>query len=326
LRLQQHNYVCHHYATGIYLPDKIYAPQVPGFEITRVYDYDFAAAQAFSETFKGKPVACETLEEVGDGVDAVAVFDCDGGGGDHLDLARPFIERGIPTFVDKPFAATLADAEAIVELARKHDTPIFNASILTYVPAADQFKSRFEELRKAYYPLPNGVSEAPVGLGVVKGVGGAFSQELTGQAVTGGIEERMAYLIHGVALGLNLFGTGVEWVEAMGSLPLEYVHVHLESGVEIVIMNTSVDIFPESCSFYASAYSKFGAIHSPPIGDPEFLGGGQKIMEIFRDMVRTGKPPVAYESFLEHIAVIEAAQRAQDQGQRVYLRDVWKRG
>ena len=325
LAMQKHDYVAHHYATGIYDPELVYAPQVPGCEIVRIWDYDRAKAQQFSEVFCGRPVVCETPEEVSEGVDAVAIMDCDGGGADHLRLATPSLVKGIPTFVDKPFATTLADATEIVRLARKHETPLFNASILTYVPAADQFKSRFAEIRKAYYPLPMGVSEAPIGLGVIKGVGGAFSQDLAGQAVSGGIEERLAYIIHGVSLALNLFGMGVEWVEAMGTLPLEYLHLHLESGVDVVIMNTSVDLFPELCSFYASAYSKFGAVHSNPIGDPEFLGGGQKIMEMFRDMVRSGVPPVEYSSFLEHIAVVEAGQLAQEKGTRVYIRDVWKR-
>jgi hypothetical protein len=325
LLLQKHNYVCHHYATGIYLPDRIYAPQVPGFEIVRIYDTEHQRAQQFSEVFLGKPVVCDKLEEVCKDVDAVAIYDCDGGGGDHLRLATPSLRQGIPTFVDKPFASTLADAQEIVRLARRHRTPLFNASILSYVPAAAQFKARFDEIRTGYYPLPNGQSSAPIGLGVVKGVGGAFSQELSGQAVNGGIEQRLAYLIHGVALALNLFGTGVEWVETMGTLPLEYVHLHLESGVEVMILNTHADMFPELCSFYASAYSKFGAVHSNAIGDPEFLGGGQRIMEVFRDMVRSGKPPVAYESFLEHIAVIEAAHLAQQKGQRVSMKDVWQR-
>ena len=323
--LQKHNYVCHHYATGIYLPGAVYAPQVPGFEIVKVYDTDTERARGFSETFLGKPVVCTELADVAEDVDAVAIYDCDGGGGDHLEFATPALKKGLPTFVDKPFASRLADAQEIVRLAREYRAPLFNASILTYVPAADQFKARFDEIRTAYYPLPNGMSAAPIGLGVVKGVGGAFSQELSGDAVSGGIEDRMAYLIHGVALALNLFGSDVEWVETMGTLPLEYVHLHLRNGVEIMILNTHVDIFPELCSFYASAYSKFGAVHSNAIGDPEFLGGGQRIMELFRDMVRSGTPPVEYECFLEHIAVIEAARVAQEQARRVQLDQVWTR-
>ena len=89
-------------------------------------------------------------------------------------------------------------------------------------------------------------------------------------------------------------------------------------------MNTSVDIFPETCSFYASAYSKFGAVHSGPIGDPEFIGGGQRIVELFKKMVNTGKPPVAYEEFILDIAVIEAGQIAQKKGTGVYMKDILK--
>ena len=134
----------------------------------------------------------------------------------------------------------------------------------------------------------------------------------------------MAYIIHGVCLALNLFGKGVEWVETMGALPLEYMHLHLKSGIEVMILNTSTDIFPEDCSFYASAYSKYGAVHSNPIGDPEFIGGAEKILRMFKAMVQTGKPPVAYRDLVEPIAVIEAAQLAQTRGSAVYLKEVWK--
>ena len=118
---------------------------------------------------------------------------------------------------------------------------------------------------------------------------------------------------------------GVEWVEAMGSLPMEYLHLHLHNGSDVMVLNTTVDVFPEECSFYCSAYSKYGAIHSPRIGDPEFLGGGMRIMELFRDMCRTRKPPRDYNDFLEHIAVVEAGQLAQKKGNRVYVKDVWRR-
>jgi hypothetical protein len=324
LLLQKYNYVVHHYASSIYQPELLTFPKVEGFEITKVYDYDPRNAQLFSETFLDKPIVCEKIDDMTDGIDAVFIADCDGGGGDHLKLAEPFVKNRIPTFVDKPFASTLKYAIAIVKLAEKYKTPLFNASILTYVPAADDFKKRFEEISSTYYPIPARLAPLPIGLGVIKGVGGAFSQELSGKAVSGGIEDRMAYIIHGVALALNLFGRGVEWVEAMGALPLEYTHLHLKSGVEVVILNTSTDIFPEVCSFYASAYSRYGAVHSNPIGDPEFIGGAEKILRIFKQMVQSGKPPVAYRYFIEPIAIIEAAQMAQKKGNRVYLKDIYK--
>ena len=324
MALFKENHVVHHYASDIYDPTEMTMPRVNGFEIAKIYDYDFNNSKKFSEVFMGKPVACETLEEMTEGIDAVFIGDCDGGGGDHLKLATPFLKKGIPTFVDKPFASTLKDAQEIVRLAEENNTPLFNASILSYVPAASLFKQRFQEIASAYYPIPKDANPLPIGMGMIKGVGGAFSQELSENELSGGIEDRLAYIIHGISLAINLYGKGVEWVEAMGTLPLEYLHLHLKSGVEIVIINSSVDIFPESCGFFASAYSKYGAVHSDAIGDPQFLGGAEKILHKLKEMVETGKAPVPYRDFLEHIAVIEAGQLAQKKGKRVYLEEVWK--
>lgn len=325
LKLQKYDYVCHHYLTDIYNPERFTAPKVPGFEITKIYDNNPEKAANMADAFGNRPFVAEKLEDMIDGIDAVFIADCDGNGSDHLELATPFLENGIPAFIDKPFASNLNDARKIIELAQTNNTPILNSSILSQVPAAEKFKSRFDEITTyPSWPIPKGEPVTQIGLGVVKGVGGAFSQDLAGKAVTGGLEERMAYIIHGVALALNLFGRGVEWVEAMGSLPLEYVHLHLKNGIEIMIMNTSVEIFPETCSFFASAYSKHGAVHSPPIGDPEFIYGAERIVKLLKQMLETGKAPIRYDDILEHIAVIEAGQKAQKEGKRVFLKDILK--
>ncbi len=327
LLLRKNNYVVHHYFSEIYSAKKLTMPRIPGFEIVKTYDYDSGNAKNFSETFLNKPKVCERIEEMVDGIDAVFINDCDGGGGDHLKLAIPFLKKGIPTFVDKPFASTLNDAQEIIRLAKQYHAPVFNASMLSHVPAAAKFKQRFDEIiTDPSWPIPSSKPPAQIGLGVIKGVGGAFSQELKGKRISGGLEERLAYIIHGVALAINLFGKSVEWVEAMGALPLEYLHLHMKSGVEVIILNTSTDIFPESCYFYAAAYTKYGAIHSSPIGDPEFMHGGAKVLRLFKKMIETKKVPVPYEDILEHIAVVEAGQLAQKKGRRVYLKDILKKG
>jgi len=309
--LVKHNYIVAHYYQDIYDPWKLAKlPRVGGFEIARCYDHDRAAAEAFSETFSGVPVVCDAVEEMVAGIDAVFISDCDGGGGDHLAFATPFLKAGIPTFVDKPFAATLKDARALVRLAESTGTPMYNESILSVVPAADLFRRRFAEIGDAT-------------VGVIKGVGGAFSQENLGQRdALGGIEDRMAYIIHGVALATNLFGSDVDSVEAMGTLPLEYVHLHMASGKEVMILNTSVEHFPERCNFYAAGYSAGGAVTSGPIGDFEFIYGGQKILLNFKRMIRTGQRPRPYDDMIFHIAIIEAAQISQRTGQQVRVSDV----
>ena len=334
--VEKQNKIVHFYATDWYDPKHIILPTTPDFEIAKCWDPDPEVAEGFSEAFLGAAEVCRTVAEMTDGVDAAFVADCDGGGVDHLELSAPFLKKGIPTFVDKPFASSLKDAKAIVSLARRCKTPMYNSSILSEVIAADNFKRRFAEISPAGANWTE-LAQAGVGLGcapakvpgvrvgVVKGVGGAISQENIGaRDQFGGIEDRLAYIIHGIALAVNIFGNGVEWVEAMGNAPLEYLHLHLKNGRDVIILNTPVDAFPERCSFYVEAYSKMGAIHSGPIGDPEFLRGADRIVKKIRNMVRTGKPPAAYEDILEHIAVVDAGQIAQKTGTRVFIKNVMR--
>ncbi|MGH2558867.1 MAG: Gfo/Idh/MocA family protein [Thermomicrobiales bacterium] len=64
-------------------------------------------------------------------VDAILIESNEGG--IHLQRARPFIEAGLPVFVDKPLASTTADARTLVDLARRHGTPLISASALRFV-------------------------------------------------------------------------------------------------------------------------------------------------------------------------------------------------
>ena len=48
----------------------------------------------------------------------------------HLERARSFLEAGLPTFVDKPFTATTAQAEEIIALAQQHNAPLMTCSSL----------------------------------------------------------------------------------------------------------------------------------------------------------------------------------------------------
>ena len=52
----------------------------------------------------------------------------------HWERAKPFLDAGIPCFVDKPFACSLADAKKIAELAEKKKLPLFSSSALRYAP------------------------------------------------------------------------------------------------------------------------------------------------------------------------------------------------
>jgi hypothetical protein len=62
-------------------------------------------------------------------------------GGAHWERARPFLEAGLPCFIDKPFACSVADARKLVGLSEEKKAPLFSSSSLRYAPELVAFLS-----------------------------------------------------------------------------------------------------------------------------------------------------------------------------------------
>lgn len=62
-------------------------------------------------------------------------------GGVHWERARPFLEAGIPCFIDKPFSTSVAAARKLVDLAAKMKVPIFSSSSLRFAPEVVKFQA-----------------------------------------------------------------------------------------------------------------------------------------------------------------------------------------
>lgn len=94
----------------------------------------------------GVPLVDKPADLIGK-VDAVLIEAVDGSV--HWDRARPFLEAGLPCFVDKPFTCSVADARKLVELAEKKKVPVWSSSSLRYATevteyAADQKRGKLE--------------------------------------------------------------------------------------------------------------------------------------------------------------------------------------
>jgi predicted dehydrogenase len=318
----------YHYGTKVGNYRQLSIEPVAGFEVTKVFDavgdrdgmntdpkllqygtYP-GRGEEFAKTFAKPPVVCHTIEETATDVDAVFLADSSSPkeGADHPTLARPFLEKGIPCFVDKPFSLGLADGKAMIDMAKQNGTALMSVSLLSHTETGNLFKNRIAEL-----PEP--------GLLVVKGAG-----------------FRQGAVIHGLSLALAMFGGGVKSVECMGLSPgdikshwnlanpdycLEHILLLYPDDRQAIVMNTGW--YPPTSEFYCSVYSKKGVIHSDGIGDQEFLSAGTPIIEMFRKLVQTGKPVVPYDDILEAIAIIDAALLAQKEGRRVAMEEVWQR-
>ena len=271
-------------------------PQVEGFEIVKLWDEHRDAAEMAASIFYSRPKVCDTFEEVSDDVDLVLIGDCNFDGSDHLRLATPGLKKGIPTFLDKPFANTYGDARKLIDLSRTYGAPLLSLSILRELPVARLFRDRFGEI-------------APVRFGVIRGGGNT----LAGQ-------------IHAIALSQLLFGPGVKTVECMGQNPLAYIHLGYgggeakpEDGVMLLCASgrTSAD-----SQFFASAYSEKGGIHSPALNWYTFPYGAVEIVKLMKRMVLERKSPVPPEEMLELIAIVEAARLSQKEKRQVRLEEI----
>jgi virulence factor len=106
----------------------------------------------------GVPLVREPQEMIGR-VDGVMVLSVDGSV--HWERARPFIEAGVPCFVDKPFTCSLPEAREMVQAARRHATPLFSCSALRYAPELVEFLNTVEDPDSPLGPIVGAITYGP---------------------------------------------------------------------------------------------------------------------------------------------------------------------
>lgn len=272
-------------------PTTMTVPPVGGFEVVKLWDEDRELAELASRLFNSKPQVCDTLDQVSDDVDVVVIGDCKTEGQDHVALASPGIEKGVPTFVDKPFAFNLEDAQHIADLARRSGGPVLSLSILREAPGLTHFRQRLGEV-------------APLNLGVIFGCAGL----------------RMDGLIHAISAAQHVFGGGVRSVQCMGEavdiIQMDYGDAPDKPSGGVILTKHAAGRDETTFSFYATAIGKHGAIQSEPQNDHTHPYGMRRIVEKIRTMVTTGRSPTPMHEMLENIAVADAVRAAHASGQR----------
>jgi predicted dehydrogenase len=291
LRRGVHYFFYTHYCT----PWRMTAPRVEGFEIVKLWDADRENAEVASRVFHSRPKVCDTYDQASEGVDLVLIADCNGDGSDHLELARPGLERGVPTFLDKPFAHRYSDVLAIKCLAQKHGAPVMALSMLQTNPSTARFARRLDEVGEVTFGSVTAYAMHP------------------------------AAMIHAVSIVHHVFGTGIEAVRCVKAP--KHTTVHLDYGdrpdrpVHGVVMQVGVARF-RFTEMFACAYGREGAIQGRMMNDFDVSEGSAIILEHVRTMVRTGEVTPLSDEMALGIAVMEAAQKAEDTGRPVRVQDV----
>ena len=98
--------------------------------VTHVWTQDVALSRQVAQAARIEHVAERFTDLVGQ-VDAVLLARDDAE--THLEFARPFLEAGMPIYVDKPLALSRAEAERLIGLQR-FPGQLFSCSALRYAP------------------------------------------------------------------------------------------------------------------------------------------------------------------------------------------------
>jgi len=104
--------------------------RVPGVQVTHLWTDNPAEATSVAKASLIPHVVARPEDVIGH-VDAVLVSTDDGT--DHVRRARPFVEAGLPVFVDKPLASTLEELRTFITW-EKAGARILSSSGMRYAP------------------------------------------------------------------------------------------------------------------------------------------------------------------------------------------------
>lgn len=240
------------------------------------------AAQLGVERVVGSPE-----EMVGD-VDAVMI--CTYSGDHHAELALPFLEAGVATFVDKPFATRMDDALRMVQAARQHGAVLFSSSPWKWSPAIQRLGESLSRLGA----VRSGVLSGP-------GPGGPFF-----------------YVTHLVETFQYLFGPGVGRVFSLVSDGARTITAEFADG-RVGFLNA----LPGAAWFrHAVVYGTNGYLEAEVTDAHRDEGQIRTVVEFVR-AIRSGEPPLPLDYLLEATAVLVAAQlSAERDGDPVHLDEI----
>jgi len=266
--------------------DPANADHVPGVKVVAAYkggsrdiESSWSRVEGYAQELHEKwgVELVDSIEELCTKVDGVLIESVDGR--PHLDQARPVIAAGLPFFVDKPVAGTLADGIEMARLAQEKSVPWFGGSSLRWYA---------------------GVREAvdPETVGEIIGCD-AYSPCTTEPHHP----DLFWYGTHGVSILYAAMGRGCKTVTRIATADTDVVvgvwgdgRIGTYRGTRSGAHDYGATVFGTKAVATARGVSYRGLL--------------EQIVRFFQ----TKEPPVPAEELLEELAFMEAADRSKAQG------------
>ena len=242
------------------------------------------ANEKLKNEFPFVEIVADPLDMLGK-VDAVMITCRDGKY--HYQFAKPFIEAGIPAFIDKPFTCDKKQAQELIDLAKKKNVPLTGGSAL---------KSSYDIIMLANEVKKNGADVRV----------GSLVAPLIMENEYGGF---WFYSSHLAEMTLRVFGYD----------PIEVTAIECNKHVTVM---TRYEKYVVTGQFVDGCYKYFGQV----IGKDGIYSRDIDISLIFRHeceefvkMLRTGKMAYTYEQLIAPVGYLQAIQQSYLSGKTVKI-------
>lgn len=257
---------------------------VDGAQVVAIWGRDPQRTQEVAQAANIPTIVSDPKEMLGMVDAAMVVFRH---GGLHREHALPFIQAGIPTFVDKPLATTVKDAEAIVNAAEAKGTLLTSFSTLRFDLGVQGYIESLKEI-------------APVRTAIYTSHGDTESEY-------GGL---IFYSIHAIEMMMAAHGPGIKEVYAYKNGPNFIALLGHQDGTLLAL-----NVLATSHGFFLEAFGDKGNKSFQVTGSDFYVQG----LKTFLQMIRTGQEPIPHAEMLESIRVAKAVEQSLASGQKVLL-------
>ncbi|QGY45525.1 hypothetical protein GM418_18165 [Maribellus comscasis] len=197
----------------------------------------------------------------------------------HLEAARPFVEAGVPTFVDKPFCYRASEGKDFLQMAKSKGTPVTSYSSIAQSSATFDMMKQIKSMDEISQVVRTGTADLD------SKYGGIFF-----------------YGVHIVQPLIYMFGEDIEEVKVNRNGSAGNASLKFASGLfaTLIFKHKAYgwETFVESGNQFMEL--KPGVEESDP----------PKNYADMVEMFKTGKEPRSHQSILNCVSVLEALEKS----------------
>ena len=267
-----------------------------GAQIVAIWGQDAERTRQVAENGRIATIVAEPQSMLGQ-VDAILCVTRHGGL--HRQLVTPYLDAGIPVFIDKPLAVDPDDARAIVQTATAHGVPYSSFSTVRFARAMQEYAAQVSKLG---------------GIRV-----GVYTGPASRRNPYGGV---IFYAVHSIEMMLMIQGTGVGWVQAVegpavddqgnGNIGVTCAYADGSLGTLQLTVNAHY-------AFTATALGREGVHFAHLNIDDCYHEGMKRIVPCLRG---EADPGVSAAAMVEAVQIAAAIERSLTENRRVALHEV----